>query len=259
MSIFAPVLLTFLAWWLSTGIVLLLNHLPVATYKYSLALVTILSVLCLANLQNIAADDSTLGVMLAFLQALCLWSWLEMTYLMGWLTGVSKQPCPAGCQGFQRFVMALKTSIYHELAVIAVGMTIVALTWDAPNPFCMMAFLVLWLMRWSAKLNLFLGVANLNVEWYPEKMQYLTTYMRSRPMNPLFPFSMLFAGTALVYLIATATSTPMAHLQTGYILVASLLGLAILEHIFLVVQLGDTALWRWALRDDSRHSSTPVK
>ncbi len=84
-----------------------------------------------------------------------------------------------------------------------------ALTWDAANPVGLWTFTVLWLMRWSAKLNVFLGVPNLNGDWLPAHLGFLQSYMGRRSMNHLFPLSVTTATVAavLVTLEALAADT----------------------------------------------------
>ena len=122
------------------------------------------------------------------------------------------------------------------------------LTWSAANQVAAGTFVILWLMRWSAKLNLFLGVPNVNVEWFPQPLRFLSSYMPVRPMNLLFPFSVTLgtAGVAGLFLFATVIDDPF-H-RTGYTLFGSLLALAVIEHWFLVLPLRDSRLWDWALR-----------
>lgn len=255
----APILITLLAWWLCTGILLLLNNLPASTHKWSLLGATVLLFCSLATLEPVSEDASRGGAVLAFLQALAIWSWLEMTYLMGVLTGASKQPCPPESSGWNRFALAVKTSIHHEIAVVITGVVILATTWQEANHFCALAYLTLWLMRWSAKLNLFLGVANFNVDWFPVHMRYLATYIRRRRMNGLFPVSITLATLTAVYWSTAAGNATTLHQQTGYTLVASLMVLAILEHCFLVLRVRDSALWNWALKWAMRYSANAVK
>lgn len=254
-----PVLLSLLAWWFLTGILLFLNNLPPSTHKWSLTGATLLFAVGLITLDVVAEDASRSGAILAFLQALAIWSWLELTYLTGALTGASRDPCPPDAEGWNRFKLAVKTSIHHEVAVILVGVLIISWTWGAPNPFCALTFLILWLMRWSAKLNLFLGVARINVEWFPPHMRYLATYIRHRRMNYLFPVSITLASLVAAWWIHNAIVTPYAHVRTGYLLVASMLCLAILEHGFMVLRIRDSVLWNWALRAAVRLSGNTAK
>jgi putative photosynthetic complex assembly protein 2 len=102
-------------------------------------------------------------------------------------------------------------------------------------------------MRWSAKLNLFLGVRNYNSDWFPDHLGYLDSYTRRAPMNLLFPLSVT-AGTAVaVLLLAQAMGTTDPFLRSADLLISALLSLAVLEHWFLMYPFGESALWRWAL------------
>ena len=67
----------------------------------------------------------------------------------------------------RRFINATQTVIYHEVAILATVAAIVALTWGAPNQFGTLTFIILWLARLSAKLNVYLGVPNLTEEFLP--------------------------------------------------------------------------------------------
>lgn len=254
-----PILLALGSWWLCTGIILFLNQLPTRTYRISLTVATALCLGCIASLVPVAESTTEFAATAGFAQGLAIWAWLEMTYLMGALTGSSKSPCPPGCTGWARFAAALRTSIYHEIAVIAAGILIISVTWNQPNEFAALTFLTLWLMRWSAKLNLFLGVANINDEWFPEHMRYLASYIPRRPMNPLFPVSVLVASVFAFYGAILAASAETAHSLFGYTLVTTLLCLGILEHGFMVLRVHESALWNWALKAATRCSAVGGK
>jgi putative photosynthetic complex assembly protein 2 len=252
LDLLLPVGFTLLIWWASTGVILFLNHLPGSTYRWSMLGATALLLVALLGVTVTRYDTSPVGAILAFTQGIIVWAWLEMSYFMGFVTGPRKSPCPDGCSGLRRFWLAIGTSLYHELGVVAFGLLLFALTWQTPNPFAAWSFVVLWLMRWSAKLNLFLGVPNINDEWIPGHLRHLSSYIRRRSMNLLFPVSVSLA-TAVVALIGVAAfQAPDAFSRTGLVLVASLLALAVLEHWFLVLPVHDSALWAWAI--DTRQS-----
>ena len=40
-----------------------------------------------------------------------------MSFLMGYVTGPRRSPCPDDAQGWRRFGLALQTVLYHELAI----------------------------------------------------------------------------------------------------------------------------------------------
>ena len=108
---------------------------------------------------------------------------------------------------------------------------------------------MLLLLRLSAKLNLFLCVRNLNSDWLPEHLQFLTSYMKQRSMNVLFPVSIVLATTVFGSLATRLVSLPPDDASaSGVALVAALLLLAIIEHWLLVLPLPTGALWSWGMR-----------
>ena len=126
---------------------------------------------------------------------------------------------------------------------------VVAVTWDAPNQIGMWTFMVLWWMHQSAKLNVFLGVRNLNEEFLPEHLQFLKSFLTKRPMNLLFPVSVTISTVTAALLLESALDpTASEFAQTGFTFLGTMMLLAILEHWFLVLPLPAAALWKWGLR-----------
>lgn len=247
-----------LAWWISTGIVLLLNRQSGNWRKLSLLGISVLSILCLLYLPERSQDRSAAGALFGFAQGLLIWAWLEMTYLMGLITGPRKTPCPAGSSLPQRFWLGLQTSLYHEIAVVCAVLLVFLLSKDGPNQVALATCVSLWLMRWSAKLNLFLGVRNYNSDWFPEQLQYLDSYTRRAPMNLLFPLSVTIGTTVAIVLLMQAMGTSDPFLRSADLLVSALLSLAVLEHWFLMYPFGESALWRWALTSPNTQEKIPT-
>ncbi len=245
-----------LAWWLSTGLVLLLNRQGSLARRMSLLGVSLLAFISLLLLPERSEDRTALGALLGFGQGLVLWAWLEMTYLMGVVTGPRKAPCPEEAGSGQRFWLGLQTSLYHELSVIALVLSVLFLSGSGSNQVATATVISLWLMRWSAKLNLFLGVRNYNSDWFPKELQYLDSYTRRAPMNLLFPLSVTAGTAAAVLLLAQAMATTDPFLRAADLLVSALLSLAVLEHWFLMYPFGESVLWRWAL--DEPKESAPL-
>lgn len=238
---------TVFGWWFSTGIILYLNHLPKRTHRWSMAGMTVLFAVALHTVANTSGDTTSSGVLLAYAQALVIWGWLEMGYLMGFVTGPSECPCPPEASGWTRFSLALKTSLYHELLVVLVVFLVIARTAGGPNQVATLCCTVLWLMRWSAKLNLFLGIANFHAEWLPSSQRYLASYIKHQRINALLPVS-VFIGSCLAWHFFALSRTGVSAADTmGNFIVGLLLSLAVLEHLFLVLPLNDSKLWQWAL------------
>jgi putative photosynthetic complex assembly protein 2 len=244
-----PVAFAAFAWWASTGIVLVLVRRPPLAMPTTMAFASVLAVAALFLLTESARGTGAADAYVAFVCALAVWGWHELAFLCGWLTGPRRHPCAAHCSGWRHFMHAIEVILWHELAIMATAALIVAITWGAPNQTGTLAFLVLWGMRASAKLNLFFGVRNLGEEFLPARMRYLAGFFRRRPMNALFPFSVTIP-TALAALMIEAAMVPgVTEAESiAHTLVAALLGLAILEHWMMVLPVRLTPLWEWAIR-----------
>src|SRR6202000_2097079 len=125
-----------------------------------------------------------------------LWGAQEIAFLSGWVTGPRPEPCPVGVAGWKRLGPAFAAILYHEVALRACGSAIVALTWSEANHIALWTFAALWVLRQSAKINLFLGVPVTNDELMPEPVRFLKTFFNRRPIGAFFPASVTLA-TAL--------------------------------------------------------------
>ena len=244
-----PVLYALLVWWLSTGAIIYLDSRPRPTFRWSMLGATVLLAASLYGLVA-SSDDATIGgAYVGFSCGILIWAWLEMSFLLGFLTGPRKHACPAGCAGWHHFGHAIQAVLYHELAILLGAALVVTATWGQPNQIGTWTFLILWGMRQSAKLNMFLGVRNLSEELFPAHLQYLTSFLRKKRMNLLFPVSVT-ASTVIGVLVLESGLAAEAEpfMQTGLTFLATLVALAILEHWFLVLPLPATALWNWGKR-----------
>ena len=244
-----PVLFAIFVWWFSTGVVLLLNGMRRTTFRWSVLISSVVAIAALYGLSHTAGTLSVVNAYCAFTCALLVWGWHELTFLTGWLTGPRQQVCTAA-GGWPRFSQAVAAILWHELGILAGGLAIAAITWNAPNQVGLWTFAVLWIMRTSAKLNLFFGVRNLSEEFLPAHLTYMGTYFKRRPMNAFLPVSIVISAVALLLIALRAIDieTVLAE-KVGLVLVGSMLAMAILEHFLLVLPLPSTALWRWAMRN----------
>ncbi len=251
-----PVLYALFLWWFSTGAILYLDGLPRRTFRWSLLGATLVLGLALYGLAASSAETTAAAAYLAFTCGVLVWGWNEIAFLMGFVTGPRKEACAEPCGGWRHVGHAIETILYHELAILGSAAAVIALTWGAPNQVGTWTFLVLWGMRLSTKLNVFLGVPNLSEEFLPDHLQYLTRFFSRRPMNLLFPVSITVSTVVTFHVLQRALAPETDPFQiAGATFVATLLGLAVLEHWFLVVPLPTAALWNWGLR--SRSTSRP--
>jgi putative photosynthetic complex assembly protein 2 len=241
-----PVIFTIVIWWGSTGAILYLNGLPRWTFKWSFAA---LSAMTLAALYGLAASSSGATARTAYCAFACglmVWSWPTAAFYFGFLAGPRTTKFDP-TTGVSRFRAATQTMLYQELAYIVGAGLVLALTVDG-NKFGLWTYVLLWAMHTSGKLNMFFGVPNLSEEFFPPHLAYLTSYMRSRPMNLLFPLSVSVATIGAFVMLRTAVQAAPGSIDaTGWLLLGTLIALGVIEHWFLVLPIPAMALWNWSL------------
>lgn len=244
------ILATLFLWWGSTGVIAWLIGRPATGYRLMLWVSSAVALISLVIVTLVAKDTSVASAAVSFIAALGLWSWLEITFLTGAITGPHR-PRQKPRLGIAHAWDAIRAILWHELAIIAVVTLCAVVTWSQPNLTALYTLLLLWLMRSSAKLNLFLGVRNLGEVFLPRQLQHLLTFLRHRPMNLLFPFSILL-GSLLTWQLATlAYATTDGFAATAFTMLATLSALAMLEHWLMVLPIPAEALWRWSLANRS--------
>ncbi|WP_420380973.1 putative photosynthetic complex assembly protein PuhE [Novosphingobium sp.] len=242
-----PLLFALLIWFIGTAAVVWLDSRPAATFRTSLTLAGLVAIGATGLVWWSAGDDSLKGAYLGFGAAITIWAWHEMSFLMGEVSGPNRAECPAGAVGWARFKAATATVIHHELAIAATTIVLFAITWHLPNQTAPLTFLLMFVLRLSAKFNLYLGVPNLSDEVFPEHLAYLKSYFRKRAMNPLFPVSVLCGSGFAVWVWLVAQAAPIGSGKAACAgLLAGLAALGVVEHLFLVIPVRDAELFRWA-------------
>lgn len=237
-----PALYAILLWWFSTGIILYAVGQSRRSYRVSVAVSGIMMAVALLILSQ-GGQATAWDAYVTFACVLAVWGFVETTFLTGYVTGPRKTPCPQDCNGWRRVRYATETVIYHELMLVAGGVAVVAATGGGAM-FAIGLYAMLWVMRLSSKLNLFLGVPTLNAELLPPPLRHLRSYFRRRAMNPLFPVSVLGSVAVTVWLIVGALDGDASgYGLTADILLAALLALGLLEHLFMLIPLPIAGLW----------------
>jgi putative photosynthetic complex assembly protein 2 len=219
---------------------------PKQTYGVSMLTATAAAGMGLFGLWVTSTDTTVSSAFCGFTCALVVWAWHEMSFLAGYVTGPRAISCPDDCSGAKRFLFATQTLLYHELAILGTAGLVAALTWGAPNQIGARTFIILWLARLSAKLNVYLGVPNLTEEFLPIHLDYLKSYFRNRPMNLLFPLSITVSTILTVLCVIYAMAPSATGFEVaGWALVGTLMALVVIEHWFLILPLQVAALWIW--------------
>jgi putative photosynthetic complex assembly protein 2 len=247
-----PILFSLFVWWFSTGLIIFLDGLPGRTFRWSMLGGTLILLACYYGLAITASDTTVRGAYVAFTCGLLAWGWHEMSLYMGVVTGPRREGCPDGATTGQRFHFALMATLHHELAILVSAAIILAATWGGANQVGTWTFMILWGMRQSAKLNVFLGVRNLNEQFLPKHLRYLGSYLVQKPMNLLFPLSVT-VSSVIAGLLVSAAAFSTGFTAVGLTFLATMMILANLEHWFLVLPIPVEKLWNWSLKS---HSAT---
>lgn len=243
-----------LLWWLSTGVILLLNGMRPQTFKWTMLASSIVLGLALYGLHISSQTNSVWSAYCAFTCAVLVWAWQEIGFLLGYVTGVRKVACPPHSSGIERWRYGLQAVSHHELALVVLFAAVWWASASAPNQVGFWTYVILWAMRQSAKLNVFLGVRNLSESFLPAHLKYLQSYFSRRPMNALLPVSVVASGWFAVLLWQSVFAVSATAFEiTAASLLATLLSLAIVEHFFLVLPIRFEWLWKWGLRSRPVH------
>jgi putative photosynthetic complex assembly protein 2 len=199
---------------------------------------------------EISSEQATLaGAYCSFTCAIVIWGWQELAFLLGYITGSRRSDCPAGLSGMRRAWYAFQTINYHELTLLGLGIVIFLMNYDAVNQTGLWTYVILWGMRQSTKINIFLGVLNFNEAFLPQHLKYLITYFKRRAMNLLMPFSILLSVIFLIPIWSHATSESSAYEITSSALLGTLIALGLLEHLFLIMPFPSELLWKWGYKN----------
>ncbi len=252
-----PIGFAVLTWWLSTGVILWLIGLPKDTFKWTALAATAIVIVATIGLFSVRNETGIAAAYLGFAIGIALWAWHEVMFLLGYLSGPRKTPCPPNLGDWPRFVVSSQTVIYHELAIAIHASVLLALTYGAANQIAAWTFFLLWGMRLSAKLIIFFGAPNISDIFLPAHLAYLKSYFKKSSVSAFFPLAITLVTMATAVIIYHAAIAPSGSFQSlGLIMLGSLATLAVLEHWALVAPLPDAALWKWALRSSSPSEST---
>ena len=149
--------------------------------------------------------------------------------------------------------------LYHELALIVLA------SWWWPrrpgraNRVGLWTFMVLWVMRHSAKLNIFLGVRNLGENFLPPHLAYLQDLLpacadeRAVPVLGDAGHRRGDPGLDAPVLGRARPVRDRRHRAGGHDA-----GAGRLEHWLLVLPLPTEALWRWGMRSHVASATAPA-
>ncbi|MTH98788.1 putative photosynthetic complex assembly protein PuhE [Roseibium sp. RKSG952] len=255
-----------LVWWFATGAVLILARQGGHRAGMSMAIVSVLALGGVAVLMGTADQQTVQGTYLAFFAALAVWAWHETAFLLGVITGPRRVGLDHVPRERSRFRAAFRAVRDHEYALAATALLLVFLLADAANKTGLWTFLLLWGMRLSTKVNIFLGAPHAVNDLLPHRLSYLETYFRTDRLSRVFWISLTACTVILLTLAGAAFLALSDDVRVMWSLLSAFAGLALIEHLFLVLPVRDSVLWHWAARlcparpdNDIRTAKPPEK
>lgn len=247
-TLILPILYALFLWWFTTGLIISVYGRSRRFLRVCFGVATLALLVAFGGIVATRASTHILGVYLSVTCGIVIWGWQTSSYYLGFITGAAAPPQPIAVNKQNRFWLALRSSLMHELIVVATAVILAAVTWKQPNQWGLWMYLALWIMHSSAKLNVFFGVRNFYVELLPSHLHHLDALLDRRSSNSFFPISVLMAGSITLVFVyrAIIPDTPPPH-TVGYLLISTMIFLGILEHFMMVLPLPAT-LWGWGLR-----------
>ena len=94
-------------------------------------------------------------------------------------------------------------------------------------------------------------------QYLPQHLQYIGSYFRRSTITGCFYLTISLSGGTWLWLVLQAQRGAV-EVSTGWILLATLLGLAIIEHVLMVFALPLQRLWGWAMRRRDVSAQVPT-
>jgi len=257
-----PFIVTVVIWFIATGLVAWADNRESATFSKSLAFGAAGGILGLVLIVAASVSAEIWAVYVAFVGALLVWGWHELSFLTGVATGPRRGPADPNLTGLARFRQASATVMHHEVALALTALLLISLSWNAPNQIGASVFALMFGLRLTSKINLFVGVPNSTAEMLPDQLAYLKTYFGPNRMTVLLAVSIAAIIAVAVSFAQMALAAPVGSAaMAGASLLCTLCLLGVLEHLFLALPFRDGMLWGWALpkrTGPKRKSAAPI-
>lgn len=242
-----PFVAVILLWFVSTGVVAMISHRLRASFGGSLLIACLCAFVGLSLVALSSQSDAAWASYASFTGGLLIWSWHEISFLTGAVTGVHREPCPLGASGWRRFSMATLALIHHEVALAMTAGLLLLLAAVTVNATGAYAVALLFVFRLASKLNIYRGVPYMSDELLPPHLDYLKSYFGPKSLHLVLPATITLIMALACWFALVAYSATTGGEAVSASLLCCLCLLAALEHLFLALPFRDSALWGWAM------------
>ena len=168
MSPIVSIFFVLFLWWFLTGVILYTAKrldLGDSNTRFTVVLVTLTLFFCAWYFYFYSLDGMSYAeIFCAFLASLFIWGWVELTFLTGVVAGIpllEKQEIDGDTER-ERFINGFRSIALNECFLLSCLFIMAVMSIGSENNFGLTTFLILYVARVSAKLNLFFGVPYIN-------------------------------------------------------------------------------------------------
>ncbi|MEO7359293.1 MAG: DUF3623 family protein [Gemmatimonadaceae bacterium] len=222
-------------WWAATGVTLAMQR-SEFTSTASVITATVFAMVGCLLIVNSRSETTVRSARLAFLGSALVWWWCSTLFYAG--VGIQiADNIPTGPRTLALAFQAIEATVRPDLLGVFALILLAALVWRKPNSTAFWTLLVFFGSLQTAKLNVFMGVRNSGVDWLPEHLVGLSQFFGPPQNSALLPVTI--AGLAACFLVTAVMSRAATGAFRKHMLamLSFLLGLALLEHVFLGVNL----------------------
>lgn len=194
-------------WWVSTGLIIVLYRRPRWTYDATFGGLSVATAICATLMILVRNDTSLPALYLSFSAGTLIWGWNLASYYTGFITGPTV-PLPETLSTGQRFRLAIKTSLYHELMSLLLVIGALGLSLVSSNHTGPITVVLFYVLHQLAKLNIFFGVENFQGDWLPEHLQYITKFFGPARVHWFFVVSVAIAALCATWAVSHALTAP---------------------------------------------------
>lgn len=222
-------------WWAATGVTLAMQRSAFA----SVASVTTATVFALVGCLLIvkSRDETTVrGARLAFLGSGLIWWFCSTLFYAGVGIRISDS-IQTGPRSLALALQAIEATVRPDLVGVFALILAAVLVRRKPNRTAFWTLLVFFGTLQTAKINVFMGVRNSGVDWLPEHLVGLSRFFGPPQNSPLLPVTIVALAACFLVTGAMSRAATSAFGKHMLMMLSLLLGLGLLEHVFLGVNL----------------------
>jgi putative photosynthetic complex assembly protein 2 len=234
-------LLVTLFWWLATGLIFMAQRQGTAAVVGS-TLATVFAVIGLWWVRRTRDQLDAQGATRSFLGGSAAWAWVSTVFLAGYVVGPPVTEPIAPASSWAMALEAIHATLYSDVIGLLMLAAVALATGHGGNRVGLWTYMVFWGAQQSAKLNIFFGVMNPGDQFFPPHLEFLVWYFGARENQWLVFVSIVALGYGAWWSGVHAMRASSDYHRIGRALLATLLGLASLEHIVLALPL-ELPLW----------------